>query len=205
MSLLARGTPRAAGAVRERLLAEAAGNPLALLELPAGLSDAQLAGRQPLPEALPLNASLRAVFTKRIGRLAESTRAALLVAAAEDTGELRVILRAATVLELSQDAIDPALQAGLVQTDGEELTFRHPLIRSAVYESALLSERQRTHAALAEALRAEQHADRAVWHQARATLTADATIAAALEASGGDRRSARVTPRRRARLSARRS
>ncbi|MGA8720719.1 MAG: AAA family ATPase [Solirubrobacteraceae bacterium] len=184
VSLLARGTPRAAGAVRERLLAEAAGNPLALLELPAGLSDAQLAGRQPLPEALPLNASLRAVFTKRIGRLAESTRAALLVAAAEDTGELRVILRAATVLELSQDAIDPALQAGLVQTDGEELTFRHPLIRSAVYESALLSERQRTHAALAEALRAEQHADRAVWHQARATLTADATIAAALEASG---------------------
>ena len=184
VSLLARGTTRAVAAVRERLLAEAAGNPLALLELPAGLSDAQLAGRQPLPEALPLNASLRAVFTQRVGRLGESTRAALLVAACEDTGELRVILRAAAVLELAQDALDPALQAGLVQTDGEELTFRHPLIRSAVYESAPLSQRQRTHAALADALLAEQHADRAVWHQARATLTADATIAAALEASG---------------------
>ena len=184
VSLLARGTPRAAAAVRERLLADAAGNPLALLELPAGLSDAQLSGRQPLPDALPLNASLRAVFTQRIGRLGESTRAALLVAACEDTGELRIVLRAAAALELSPDALDPALQAGLVRTDGEALTFRHPLIRSAVYESAPLSQRQRTHAALADALRAEQHADRAVWHQARATLTADATIAADLEASG---------------------
>ena len=91
---------------------------------------------------------------------------------------------AAAVLDLSTDALDPALQAGLVQTDGEALTFRHPLIRSAVYESALLGQRQRTHAALADALLAEQHADRAVWHQARATLTAAATIAAALKASG---------------------
>ncbi len=182
--LLGRCAPRAVAPVRERLLAEAAGNPLALLELPAALSDAQLAGRQPLPEALPLNASLRAVFARRIGRVSESTRAALLVAASEDTGELRVILRAAAVLEVSQDALDPALDAGLVQTDGEALTFRHPLIRSAVYESAPLGRRQRTHAALADALRADQHADRAVWHQARATLTADATVAAALEASG---------------------
>ena len=71
-----------------------------------------------------------------------------------------------------------------MHTDGVTLSVRHPLVRSAVYESAPISQRQRTHAALADALQAEQHADRAVWHQARATLTADPTIAAALEASG---------------------
>ena len=184
VSLLDRCTPRTVAVVRERLLAEAAGNPLALLELPAGLSDAQLAGRETLPEALPLSASLRAVFTQRIERLQESTRAALLVAAAEDTGELRVILGAAAQLGLAEDVFDPAQAEGLVHIDGVALSFRHPLVRSAVYESAPIGQRQRTHAALADALSAEQHPDRAVWHQARATLTADATIAAALEASG---------------------
>ena len=184
VALLGRSGRELVASVRERLLVAAAGNPLALLELPAGLSAAQLAGRETLPEALPLNASLRAVFAQRIGRLPESTQAALLVAAAEDAGELRVILRAAAQLELRQDSFDPAQEAGLVHTDGVTMSFRHPLVRSAVYESAPLTQRQRTHAALADALRAEQQPDRAVWHQARATLAADETIAAALEAMG---------------------
>ncbi len=183
-ALLSRRGRGAVPSVRDRLLVAAAGNPLALLELPAGLSEAQLAGRETLPEALPLNASLRAVFAQRIGRLQESTRAALLVAASEDTGELRVILRAAGELGLAPELFDPAVQAGLVHTDGVTMSFRHPLVRSAVYEAAPLGQRQRAHAGLANALRAEQQPDRAVWHQARATLAADETIAAALEAIG---------------------
>ena len=96
--------------VRDRLLAEAAGNPLALLELPAALSDDQLAGREPLPAALPLTARLRSAFLQRIKRLPDSTQAALLVAAAENTGELRVIHRAAT--ELSPAAGCPRPRRG---------------------------------------------------------------------------------------------
>ena len=93
--LLDHSAPGAAPSVRERLLDEAAGNPLALLELPVALSDAQLEGRAPLPGALPLTARLRASFSERVDRLPEATREALLIAAAEEAGELAVTLRAA--------------------------------------------------------------------------------------------------------------
>ena len=107
-----RGSRQAAPSVRERLLAEAAGNPLALLELPAGLSDAQLDGER-LPGRLPVTDRLRSAL-QRIERLPEPTRAALLVAAAEEAGELAVTLRAAAELGLAPDALDPAEEAGLV-------------------------------------------------------------------------------------------
>jgi DNA-binding CsgD family transcriptional regulator len=169
--------------VRERLLDEAAGNALALLELPLALSDAQLEGRESLPDALPLTARLRASFAERVDRLPEATRQALLVAAAEEAGELAVTLRASAELGLPQDALDPAEKTGLVQTDGAVLSFRHPLVRSVVYESATLGQRQRTHAALAAVLAAGDNAERAVWHRATAAVTQDEDIAAALEAS----------------------
>lgn len=181
--LLGRGGGHAVASVRERLMVAAAGNPLALLELPAGLSEAELAGRAPLPGALPLTARLHAAFMQQVERLPESSRSVLVIAAAEDAGELAVILRAADVLELPQDALDPAVQTGLVQTDGTALTFRHPLIRSAVYESAPIGLRQRVHAALADALGEEQHTDRALWHRAMAARPPDEEVAAALEAS----------------------
>ena len=168
--VLDQGSRQAAPSVRERLLAEAAGNPLALQELPAGLSDAQLAGGAPLPDALPVTDRLRSAFSQRIERLPEPTRAALLIAAAEEAGELAVTLRAAAELGLPPDALDPAEEAGLVRTDGTALSFRHPLVRSVVYESVPLSRRRRAHAALAVALAGEQHAERAVWHRAMATL-----------------------------------
>ncbi len=174
----------AAPSVRGRLLDEAAGNPLALLELPAGLSDAQLAGHARLPEALPVTDRLRAAFWQRIERLPEPSRAALLIAAAEEAGELAVILRAAAELGLPPDAFDPAEEAGLVRTAGAALSFRHPLVRSVIYESVPLGRRRRAHSALAAALEHEHQAESAIWHRAMATSTTDEEVADALEASG---------------------
>jgi DNA-binding CsgD family transcriptional regulator/tetratricopeptide (TPR) repeat protein len=181
--LLDRSAPGAAPPVRARLIDEAAGNPLALLELPVALSDRQLAGQAPLPAALPLTSRLRASFSQRIDRLPAATREALLIAAAEEAGELAVTLGAAAKLELPQDALDPAEEIGLVRIDGAVLSFRHPLVRSVVYESATLGQRQRTHAALAAALEGADGAERAVWHRAMGAVTQNEEVAAALEAS----------------------
>ena len=162
--LLDRATPELAPAVRERLLEDAAGNPLALLELPAGLSHGQLTGRALLPDAIPLNSRLQAAFSQRVKRLPDSTQAALLLAAAEADGEPAIVLRAAAALGLASESLDAAERAGLIDASAERLSFRHPLVRSAVYESATLAERRRAHAALAEACSDPAHADRRVWH-----------------------------------------
>jgi len=182
-ALLARHLRGAAASVRERLLTEAAGNPLALLELPAGLSPEQLAGQDPLPETLPLTARLQAAFEQKIARLPDTTQLALLIAATDDTGEAPAVLRAAAQLGLPPDALDPAEKAGLIRTPAGMIVFRHPLVRSALHDAATLNQRQRAHVALAAALTGDEHADRRVWHQAMATLTADEEVAAALEAS----------------------
>ncbi len=128
--VLDQGSRQAAPSVRERLLGEAAGNPLALQELPAGLSDAQLDGTAPLPDALPMTHRLRSAFSQRIEPLPESARAALLIAAAEEAGELAVTLRAAAELGLPPDALDPAEEAGLVRIDGGALSFEAPPART---------------------------------------------------------------------------
>jgi DNA-binding CsgD family transcriptional regulator len=169
--------------VRRRLLATAAGNPLALLELPAALSDAQRGGREPLPETIPLTPRLEALFAARIGRLPQETQTALLIAAADNSGDCGAILRAASGLGLAADALDHAEQAALIRTDAGRVRFRHPLVRSALYEKAPLSQRQRVHAALAQSLSGVEHADRRVWHQAMAALTRDEDVAVALESS----------------------
>ena len=182
-SILAAGAYRAPPGVRDRLLAEAAGNPLALLELPGGLSSEQLEGLVPLPEATPLTPRLKSVFRQRIGQLPEAAQTALLIAAADNTGDAAAVLRAAAGLQLPADALDPAQHAALIQITGATITFRHPLVRSALYQAATLSQRQRAHAALAGALSGEENTDRRVWHQALATLTGDEEVAAALEAS----------------------
>ena len=182
-AILATSARRAVPGVQARLLAEARGNPLALLELPDGLSAAQLDGRVPLPGAMPLTPRLEGVFRQRISRLPGPAQTALLIAAADDAGELPAVLRAAAGLQLPAGALDPAQQAALIQVTGAAITFRHPLVRSAVYQAATVTERQRVHAALAGALSAEEDIDRRVWHQAMATLTGDEEVAAALEAS----------------------
>ncbi|GIK77702.1 MAG: AAA family ATPase [Thermoleophilia bacterium] len=182
-ALLADRATEAAAAIRARLLAEAEGNPLALLELPAALSGEQLAGRAPLPEAMPLTPRLRSLFRERIGRLPEPTRAALQIAAADSGGDLPTVLRAAAEIGLPGDALDAAEREGLVRTAGGAIAFRHPLVRSAVHVDATVGQRQRVHAALASVLAGEENTDRRVWHQAMATVSGDEEVAASLEAS----------------------
>ena len=175
--LLSRASSQLAPAVQDRLLSEALGNPLALLELPAALSDSQLTGKAQLPGALPLTARLRGLFIQRVERLPQSTQTALLVAAVEETGQLAVTLGATAELALPQNALDPAEEAGLIRTQGAALTFRHPLVRSAVYDSAPAGRRQQAHVALATVLGRGQGSDRALWHRAMATLTPDHELA----------------------------
>jgi len=181
--LLDRSAAGAEPSVRERLLQDAAGNPLALLELPVALSDQQLRGWAPLPARLPLTSRLRALFSERVERLPAATRDALVIATAEEAGELPVTLRAAATLELPEDSLDPAEEIGLVRRDGATSSFRHPLVRSVVYESATVGQRQRTHAALATALSDGDRTEHAVWHRAMAALAPDDEVADALEAS----------------------
>jgi DNA-binding CsgD family transcriptional regulator len=188
-AILGVGANAAAPVVRRRLLAEAAGNPLALLELPAGLTGGQLGGDEPLPDAIPLTPRLHGLFRERIAQLPAMTQTVLLIAGIDNTGELATVLRAAAGLGLAADALDPAESAALIRTDSGSITFRHPLVRSALCEAAPLGQRQRVHAALASALAGDEHADRRVWHLAMATLTGDEEVAAALEASA--RRAAR--------------
>src|SRR5215472_130619 len=182
-AILAASARQAAPGVRDRLLAEAEGNPLALLELPDGLSADQLRGVVPLPEAVPLTARLEGVFRQQISRQPPAVQTALLIAAADNTGNAPAVLRAAAALQLPAGSLDPAEKADLIRVTGARITFRHPLVRSALYQAATLSERQRVHAALADALSGEENTDRRVWHQAMATLTGDEEVAAALEAS----------------------
>jgi DNA-binding CsgD family transcriptional regulator len=182
-SLLGTAAPGAASAIRDRLLAEAAGNPLALLELPGELTAAQLAGRDLLPEPIQLTPRLYDVFKERTAGLPGPAMTALLLAAADNTGDLLTMLRAAELLQLRVDALDPAEVAGLVQTGSGQIIFRHPLVRSVIYQEATLSQRQRAHAALADALPGVHEADRRAWHLALAASTGDEQVAAALEAS----------------------
>jgi DNA-binding CsgD family transcriptional regulator len=169
--------------VRDSLVASTAGNPLALLELPASLSAEQLSGREALPERLPVSADVEQVFLDRVRRQDPATQTLLLVAAAEDAGELGVILRAAGTLGVPAGALDAAEQAGLVRVDGSTLVFCHPLVRTAVYRGATFWQRRETQHALAAALDGDEHADRRAWHLAAAALGPDEAVAAELHRS----------------------
>jgi DNA-binding CsgD family transcriptional regulator len=164
--LLAAQAGTLAPGVRDRLLGEAGGNPLALLELPRTLTSQQLAGSDPLPERLPLSARLAQVFLQRVRRLPQATQTLLLVAAAEDTGELATILAAGGVLAVDKEALEPAEQVGLVQVVDSTLAFRHPLVRSAIYQAATFTARQAAHRALIAVLQGGQQAERRAWHLA---------------------------------------
>jgi DNA-binding CsgD family transcriptional regulator len=181
--LLADSSDELVSSVRERLLAEAAGNPLALLELPAGLSDEQRAGLEALPDSIPLTARVQAAFAARVEGLPAPTRTMLLIAAVDGTGEVATVVSAAAELGVTAEALEPAEATGVVRTDGGRIAFHHPLVRAAVLDGATLAQRQRTHTVLASVLQGDEHADRRVWHHALGTLTADENVAAALEAA----------------------
>jgi len=168
--------------VRNRIVAETRGNPLALLELPRGLSPAQLAGGFGLPEPLPLSGRIEESFQRRLEDLPAQTRLLLLVAAAEPVGDPALMWRAAAQLGVARTALDPAVRTGLVDV-GAQVRFRHPLVRSAVYRSASDGQRVDVHGALAEVTDGAVEPDRRVWHRAQATTAPDEEVAAELERS----------------------
>jgi DNA-binding CsgD family transcriptional regulator/tetratricopeptide (TPR) repeat protein len=171
--------------VRDRIIAESGGNPLALLELPRGMTAAQLAGGFGLPGAGPLSGRIEGIFERRLAPLPEMTRLLLLLAAAEPTGDPALLWRAAGNLGISaQDAVAPAEADGLL-TVGTRVIFRHPLVRSAVYQVASAADRRRAHRALAEATDPGTDPDRRAWHRAQAAAGPDEDIAAELERSAG--------------------
>jgi hypothetical protein len=168
--------------VLDRIVAEARGNPLALLELPRGLTAAELAGGFALPYARPLAGQIEQSFLRRLHPLPVETQRLLLLAAAEPVGEVPLLWRAAERLGIGADAAAPAEAVGLIEI-GARVRFHHPLVRSAVYRTAGLLERQDAHRALAEATDPDADPDRRVWHRARAAAGPDEAVAAELERS----------------------
>ena len=168
--------------VRDQILAETRGNPLALLDLPRGLSPEQLAGGFGLPRAVRLSGAIEASFRRRIDVLPEQTRRLLLIAAADPVGDPALVWRAAARSGIGVEAAAPAAEAGLVEF-GTRVRFRHPLVRSVVYGSALPRERQRVHGALADVTDAQEDPDRRAWHRANAAPGPDEDVAAELERS----------------------
>jgi DNA-binding CsgD family transcriptional regulator/tetratricopeptide (TPR) repeat protein len=178
-----------APAVRDALVAQAGGNALALAELPAALTARQLSGEESLPEVLPLSRDVERLFHERVGRLPEPARRLLLVAAVDDTGSAATVAKAARALGSDGAALDAAERSGLVAVRGLRLEFRHPLVRSAVYQGAPWTERSAAHRALAAAL-GPLDADRRAWHLASAELHPDEDVLRQLE-EAGQRASAR--------------
>ena len=170
--------------VRDLMIAETRGNPLALLELPRGLTSAELAGGFGLPGTAPLAGRIEDSFARQLDALPEPARRLLLVAAADPSGDRSLVWRAASQLGISVQEAGPAVEAGLVEF-GASVRFRHPLVRSAAYRSASLSGRQQVHAALAEVTEAIADPDRRAWHRAQAAAGPDEDVAAELERSAG--------------------
>jgi DNA-binding CsgD family transcriptional regulator len=170
--------------VRDRIVAETNGNPLALLELPRGLGPAQLAGGFGLVGAQAVPARVEEGFRRRLEALPADTRSLMLVAAAEPTGEPVLVWRAAGRLGIAASAAAAAHADGLLET-GARVRFRHPLVRSAVYSSAPVPERRAAHRALAEVTDRDRDPDRRAWHLAAAAPGPDEGVAAELERSAG--------------------
>ena len=168
--------------VLERIVAETGGTPLALLELPRGLSPAQLAGGFGLTSALPLSAGIEETFRRRLDRLPRDARRLLLLAAADPLGDPALLWRAAQELGVGETAANVVESAGLLTLNGAA-TFRHPLVRSAVYGSAEPSERREVHRALANATNPQLDPDRRAWHRAQGASVPDEDVAKDLERS----------------------
>lgn len=166
--------------IAQQIIVETRGNPLALLELPRGLSAGQLAGGFGLPGALSLSGRIESSFSRRLEALPEDTRRLLLVAAAEPTGDPALLWRAAERLTIDPRALEPAESDRLIDVD-HRVRFRHPLVRSALYRGATPQERRATHRALADATDARVDPDRRAWHLAVATAGANEAIATELE------------------------
>src|SRR5882672_1567062 len=182
-TLLMRAVPgRLDDRVRDRIVGETRGNPLALLDLPRSLSATELAGGFGLLPATNLSRHLEDHYLRRASELPEPTQRLLLLAAAEPTGDATLLWRAAHGLGIDKSSLAPAEDAELIEIR-TRARFRHPLVRSAVYRAAAPSERRAAHRALADAMDPETDADRLVWHRAQAAVGVDEAVAAELERS----------------------
>lgn len=168
--------------VLDRVLAEARGNPLALLELPRDASTMLQVGGLGLPDALSASRRVEDGFRERSATLAKETQLLLLAAAAEPTGEAELLWRATERLGVPPEAAGPAEAAGLVEL-GTRVRFRHPLVRSAVYRAAPAADRRLVHGALADATDPGLDPERHAWHRAQAVTGTDEAAAEALERS----------------------
>jgi DNA-binding CsgD family transcriptional regulator len=170
--------------VRDQIVSETRGNPLALLELLRGYTPAELAGGFGLHGGVPLSRSIEESFRRRLVALPADTRRLLRLAAADPVGEPLLVWRAAERLGIPVQAATPAAETGLLEF-GTRVRFRHPLVRSAAYRSASIEERQEVHRALAEVTDPEIDPDRRAWHRAQAAPGPDEDVAAELERSAG--------------------
>ena len=168
--------------VRDRILAETRGNPLALLELPESLTPTELSGGIDLPDARSRAHRTEQSFLRRFESLPDPSRELLLAAAAEPVGDVALLWRVADLLGIAPEAATPGERAGLVELDSR-VRFRHPLVRSAIYGAAAPEERRRVHGAIAAATDPEADPDRRAWHRAQAAPGLDEDVAAELEGS----------------------
>ena len=168
--------------VQDQIVRETGGNPLALLELLRGLTRTQLAGGFGLPAAVSVSARIEESFARQLDALPAPTRRLLLLAAADPSGDPSLVWRAAGRLDLPVDVGEPAVEAGLAEF-GRRVQFRHPMLRSAVYQSASYPDRRAAHAALAEVTDPVADPDRRAWHRAQAAEGPDEAVAADLERS----------------------
>ncbi|HET6698833.1 MAG TPA: AAA family ATPase [Nocardioidaceae bacterium] len=168
--------------VRTELITHTRGNPLGLVELTRALSPEQLSGRERLPSRLPLTRGVEAAFLDRYRRLPKPAQTLLLVAAADDSGQVATITRAAATLGAGAEALDAAEESGLLRAEsGGGLVLHHPLVRSAIYGAATTSRRRQAHRALAEALADSAEDDRRAWHLAASADQPDEDVVAALD------------------------
>ncbi|WP_432947191.1 ATP-binding protein [Kribbella sp. CA-253562] len=168
--------------VRDRIVAETNGNPLALLELPRGLTAGQLAGGFERPDTQPLAGQIEQNFIRRLQALPPDTQRLLLTAAVEPVGDVPLLVRALAIQNVPVSAAAPAEEAGLIEL-GARVRFRHPLVRSAVTRVAGIDDRRRAHQALAEATNPDRDPDRRAWHRAQGASAPDEEIAVELLAS----------------------
>ena len=170
--------------VRDRIIADAHGNPLALLELPRGLTPAQLTGGFGVSSAVPLDGRIEESFGRQLAALPVQSLRLVQLAAADPSGDAVLVWRAAGLLAIGAGAAGPAAEAGLAEF-GARVRFRHPLVRSAAYRSASEAGRRELHGALAEATDPAADPDRRAWHRAQAAPGPDEDVAAELEQCAG--------------------